>query len=733
MKSTCRTGHNPGRHPVRALAALFAAASTASAAVWTGGQAGVLDGPSNWDGDITTSTMVFTNDCVLTLSADATVRQPLTDSNGTDVPNGPVKQNSTGHAIVFDLAGHALSASYQSGGNQLWSCRETSATFTGGGIFSVLSGTATNTIVVGNNNHYGQTLAVSGAGTRFVGSFLSYVAIPGKPGGAFRLLDGAEAVGPTFQFAGLNSTNEVSGGSRLRYHAPADSSSYGFFLGGRNGNPATGGMGDVMRISGVGTVVEPAPSKTTNGLFKVGYGGNNGGNRLVVEKGAALVLPRRTAIGHGTANKNGEYHSDGNELAVIGHGTTLRNDRSDRDNPTAVGERGSFNRLLVDDGAFAKLNGLSCGGEVKAALNNDDYGKISTYVSAWNTVAVDRGSTLDAGGVSVGNQHVDSKQLVAQYGAQCYSNRVEILGGSSLYATNAQSTVGSCSPYFGNVLSIAGAGTEAKLGAGQHAVIVGQAGSCSNRLEVLDGATAVIVGSLSVATGAANNEWGYAADGATAKRGIGNVVRVEGAGASITGVNPSGTLYLGSQTNGNANVVFVGDSATLTWPGNLAISGFDNVVAVSNGTIDIAGPLLSVWNNASEDAAGRTRFVFSGAAPRLVASSTSQSKFKNGASLRFEVPAAGWAEAPLQLPGTVSDVLFGDDTRLEVDAEAFWRAGGGEAPLVVAGSGLSISGALLDSWNAALKPRNASVSLAGDGRALVLKVKSNRATIISLR
>ena len=718
------------------LAAACLLAHGARAAVWTGGASGTLNDAANWDGDITTSTMVFTNDCTLTLSGDATVYQPLTDGNNTDAPSA-IQQASYNHSITFDLNGHNLTANYSdSRGRQFWRSLGTSATFMGGGTFSVMSGSTTNAIIADNASYYGMTLNISGLGTRFVGSWQNRVPAKEQKGPRFLLLDGAESEGGFFFFGGYNSTNEISGGANLRYHAPTDSTSYGLCVGGRLDSP-DGGSADILKISGAGTVVEPVASSATNGLFKVGYGGCgdvNGGNRLIVENGARLVLPRQAAIGHGGVNANGEYHSDYNELVVTGAGSTLINERSDIDYPTAVGRRGSFNRLVIDDGAFAKLKGVSCGGEAKSQLGNDTNGLVSKYLSAYNSVKVDKGATLDAYAVLVGNQHIDYKQRVAQWGGQCYSNRVDILGGSTLYATNHQTIVGMIAPYFGNVLSVSGAGTKAKFGKGDYAVFVGQAGSCSNRFEVLDGAKVELDGSLFVAIGVGNDEWGYASDGTTLVRGIGNVVHIEGAGTSVTGLQSNRTITLGSKTNGNENVLWVGDGATLTWPYVLSIEGFDNMVVVSNGTFNLAQSLRSVWDDThTVEVSGRTRFVFAGAAPKLVAAGTGISKFMNEAVLRFEVPAAGWTEAPLQITGTSNNVVFNDDTGLEVDVAAYVKAGGGEIPVITTGRGLDISSTLLTTWNTALAGQNASVRLSDDNKTLYLKAKPKSGLTLFVR
>lgn len=701
-------------------------AQGAWAAIWTGGASGYMNDAANWDGSITTSTMVFTNDCTVTLSGDLEAKQLFTNGNSTDMPNNTIKSLSYHRNILVDLNGHTLSPSESL--TQYWRNLGTSVTLSGGGTFSCVYGSTTNAVIADNGNHYGMGLTVTGAGTKFIGSYANKLDAPSYPGTSFRLLDGAEAEGPYFNFGGYNSTNEISGGSCLRYHASSDSGAYGLCVGGQRNSSQNGGSGDVLTISGEGTVVEPVATPTTNGYFVVGYGGNNGGNRLVVKDGATLVLPRYASVGHGGFSTSaGAFHSYSNEFVVTGAGTTLRNDRGNSDYPTAVGRRGSFNRFLLDNGAFARLTGLSCGGEVKGTLNNEACA--AAYTSAWNVVTIDHASTLDAGMVLVGNQHTDSKLYVARNHAQCYSNRVEILGGSTLYSTNGATVVGSCAPYFGNVLSISGVGTTAKFAnSAGYGIIIGVAGSSSNRVEVLNGAKVEVNANILISTYHSTGEWGYGPDGTTIVRGIGNELRIEGEGTTVTGLASDRGITLGSKTNGNANVIWVGDGATLTCPANLGILGFDNKVVVSNATFNLAGPVVSVSSTAAE-AAGRTRFVFAGAAPKLVSSSESQSKFQNGAILRFEIPAAGWSEAPLQATGTSNNVKFNDDTKLEVDVKAFKD---GEVPLVTSGKGLTISSALLESWNADLAESRASVRLSADSKTLILK-KSRIGIVLFVR
>lgn len=184
---------------------LFSLAATcllihgAWAAVWTGGASGFLNDAANWDGDVATSTLVFTNDATVTLSADATVMHPLTDGNVTDVPEGSsVRQNFIGHSVTFDLDGKTLTANENA--SQFWRVRNASATFMGGGTVEFVSGATTNGVHIDNAYHPGMALTIRGAGTKFVGDYVARTRSSTGPGARFSLLDGATAYG-NFNFS----------------------------------------------------------------------------------------------------------------------------------------------------------------------------------------------------------------------------------------------------------------------------------------------------------------------------------------------------------------------------------------------------------------------------------------------------------------------------------------------------------------------------------------------------
>ncbi len=710
------------------FSALFAAclcASDATAAMWIGGSSGDIAEPANWDGDITATAMVFTNDVNLTLSTDTAVYNVLTNYSSKTIPAAA----RGGRTIVFDMGGNTL-RSYgkpNTDGNTMWHLGNSIYRFTNGTFLNVSeSGSVTNYFRFENANMGLGTIEVTGANTKFVSGYSTSTG-SAQPGSRLKVLNGAEVVGTYFAFSGLNLTNEVSGGSVLRYDASVQDTAHGMCVGGRLDGYHAGGGYDVLTISGEGSSVEPIAAATTNANFFVGYGGK-GGSKLIVKDGASLTVPKFTAVGHGgyDGNKGIDYSSHSNELVVTGSGSTLENHSSNSDFPVAIGRRGSYNRLLVDNGATARMMALSCGGDVKANLWTGT--GISVYTSICNVVTIDNGSFVDAGCISVGNQHSDSKKLFAQYGPQGYSNRVEVLGGSTLYATNGQISVGCLAPYYGNVLSISGAGTKARLGKA-YSVMVGLCGSSSNRFEVLDGASVELVGSFQICNGHNNTGWGYASDGETIIRGIGNEFRVEGAGSSVTNMSSSPSMYFGGITNGNSNVVWVGDGATFTWPGPMIVAGYDNKFVVSNGTFNLTFPVISTYNKA-ENYGGRTRFVFAGAAPKLISTHSYQSKFQCGAVLRFEVPASGWSEAPLQIMGASSSPIFDDDTTLEVNVRAYARVGGGEVPVITSVKTLSISDTLLSTWNADLAERRASVRLSDDKKTLLLNVTTPGLTVV---
>lgn len=343
------------------LAATCLLAHGAWAAVWTGGASGDFNNVANWDGGITTSTLVFTNDTTVTLSADAVVKQPLTDGNGTDVPTGPIKNNYTGKNVTFNLNEHTLTANYA--GNQYWRVKDSSVAFMGGGTVEFVSGSTTNSVCADNNDRSGMTLTVSGSGTKFVGSYYNRVANAANPGTRFNVLDGAEAIGPHFYFGGCNSTNEISGGASLTFDE-ADGFVFGSYPA-----PSYLGYDNLLTIDGA-TLASRNPSSA--GTLYIGKTGAAWDNLLLAKNGAKIDV-YALSIGNTAATNN--------EMRVTGSGTKFTQVAiSGATSYIGNGASSVSNRLVVADGAVAEFNRallVGTGGSVGGTLRIENGGVVT--------------------------------------------------------------------------------------------------------------------------------------------------------------------------------------------------------------------------------------------------------------------------------------------------------------------------------------------------------------------
>ena len=288
--------------------ALAAAAVNADAATWTGGASGDIADAANWDGDIATSAMMFTNDCTVTLSSDLSNAYSLFTDNTAG--NGDAAARF-GKNVSVNLNGFVLNTiGAGSSGNHYWRASDASLTIYGGTFENVQSEGTTNTVCLDNATlSRNMKLIATGSGTKFVSSYENR-AIPGDSyiGGSLCIRDNAVACGNKFNFASVNSTNDVSGGAQLFYGTE-------FGVGKLNSAAdAPNARANVFRVSG-GTV---APVKSQNGNVSIGYRGSHG-NEIVVENGGVLTVGQNLQIG--TSSTAAGLASSNNVLRVTGEGS----------------------------------------------------------------------------------------------------------------------------------------------------------------------------------------------------------------------------------------------------------------------------------------------------------------------------------------------------------------------------------------------------------------------------
>lgn len=434
------------------LAASCLIAHGAYAAVWTGGASGTLDNTANWDGDITTSTMMFKNDATVTLSANTTAYQAFSDSTAYSADTERFNRN-----VVFNLNGHTLwttNSAYS--GNHYWRTRGSTFTFQGGTFKNIqANGVTTNSVCLDNGGlSFGTTLVVTGSGTEFISSYVSRGLYGNNIGTSFKLLDGAAAYGNTFAFGGTHCKNEVSGGSSLFFNTALLVGGVGTATASHNNNY---GIHDVLlSVTGGGTRISGKDLYVGNGFLNTmtGYENGNRNNAMRVGDGAAVTVSGTMRLGSYGPNTN-------NVLTVTGAETTLfatsayvgvGNATSD-----AVGApRG--NALIVTDGASAAFSAMNIGYGSTASADNrlEISGGATCFVNGNttigragtnNTLLVKSGAIMTTAANGVGNLGTEGTS---------FGSRIEVDGGT-LNISN-QLNVGKSGYAVSNVLSVVNGG-----------------------------------------------------------------------------------------------------------------------------------------------------------------------------------------------------------------------------------------------------------------------------------
>ena len=390
-------------HSIAAVALCAAAMlpMAAQAATWTGGASGTLNDTSNWDGDISTSAMNFTNNCTVALNADLDVYQVFGNQAGW---------NWWRKNIVFDLGGYTLCSTNRnnSGVQSFDSTCGSTFTFQHGLFLCVSASCATNSITMASAYRDGNemTIAVTGADTTFVGSFQNrctattgYAAGKLSPGNRLLVLDGAKAYGVDHYFAGHCSTNEVSGGAALFFDRYCEVGSFQHVYTINYGNSW---HDDVMIVDG-GTLSARNPA--SSGTLSVGYGQSAHDNAIVARNGATVVT-KDLYVGAGDSTNN--------TLLASGAGTTLSattmrvGTRIDTHGPSMN------NMAIVENGATASVQ--------------------STWIGAGgNALVVRSGATFEetsGGTIQLASNMTDAMVAIA---GGAIGSRIEIVGATVHY------------------------------------------------------------------------------------------------------------------------------------------------------------------------------------------------------------------------------------------------------------------------------------------------------------
>ncbi|MBQ3807425.1 MAG: hypothetical protein II840_05660 [Kiritimatiellae bacterium] len=297
------------------------------------------------------------------------------------------------------------------------------------------------------------------------------------------------------------------------------------------------------------------------------YVGNNyGENTLIVTNGARAHSGRTFRMGVGSGGTN--------VCIVTGVGTELSTFGS---NQFRVGERGSFNTLIVEGGAIC--SNATC----ETAL-----GTMNNQVSSNNLFVVRSGSTFwsnsglvigyNGGGntfaVSNENSNARATNVMVGQDAQGGGGNALVVSDGALLAFTGHIYVGHHAESEGNSARIAGAGTVVTNNTGGYDISIGSR-SDANSLVVEDGALVSV--SRALHAGGHSN--------VTTEGGDFNTIDIKDEGTRVEAL--TGGLHLGKK--GSSNTATVSDGAVLY------------VAGIKIGAIDLASSSADVRQPASSN------------------------------------------------------------------------------------------------------------------------------------
>ena len=350
-----------------------------------------------------------------------------------------------------------------------------------------------------------------------------------------------------------------------------------------------------MTVSGAGTILHASnPSGKTYHML---VGMHKGGSSLTVKDGARLACDLPLEIGGGNIGSD-QTNAHNNVMTVtdatldipqgmnVGNLTT-NNIAQVRNSTVATPNSGSaassiggaseamFNRLVIDNSTW---------GAAKASERQKFH--VGKNYSDWNTLVVTNGSKMYVSDLNCG------------YSGD--SNRVEIAGGSYVWANGTMAIAASTSTTCGwNEMVVSGEGTVLTNSA--NAVYVGRNGPY-NRMTVRDGAFWRVDGMLYI--GVPDND-------AKAAYVSNNVVEVSGAGTSVSigGMmrmgRPCSTLRV---KDGAAMTVTAASTKSDVSEGSvvgMGGAGVSNRVEVLNGaSLTVSKNSLTIGNLAGSDGCG---------------------------------------------------------------------------------------------------------------------------------
>ena len=310
-------------------------------------------------------------------------------------------------------------------------------------------------------------------------------------------------------------------------------------------------------------VVDGSSSFLSSGPDDFYIGNNFGENTLIVTNGARAFAGRTFRMGVGQGGTNTCIVTGaGSELCTFGGKQFM------------VGERGSFNTLVVEEGALCSN-----------AVCNAAVGCLSNDISSNNLFVVRSGATYwDNAGLTVGLNGGGNTLAVSNENSIVRTTNLNLgsdpFGGNSLVVSDGAVLSYTAHLYVGggsgtdNRVHISGAGTVVTNKTNGYDLTIGQK-SDGNSLVVDDGAFVSVYRAV-FAGGHSNN---------TTDGGDRNTIEIKGSGTRVEGL--TGGLHLGKK--GSSNTATVSDDAVLYTAG-IKIGAIDHLQSSST---DVRQPASS--------------------------------------------------------------------------------------------------------------------------------------------
>ena len=428
---TVKTGKTPGiwsyKVPQSLMIAAMTCAGCAWAATWQGGASGDFNDPANWNGDIATEALVFTQSATVTLSADTNVYRVFSASS-----------NTKGITVVLDLNGHDLGTTASIDSNRDWWRQKFDFVLTNSAD-SVGTFTQKSVLTFDQTGAEGSTLLVSGGNTVWDGAIFNR----GADRFGINVADGATlSATPLWQNRNAT-TNLVSGGAKLLATtlgvAGGAYQAYHSYNGPRHDN-----LFSISNATASGDNLYFAhgqPANTTAGTVTDGAPYDN---VMRIEDGAQVSY-NYAHIGCGGATTN-------NTLVVSDNGTIF-------DVPTELRIGTRQCRGLGDTMSFAQYAATNA---VLLVENGAIVSNKNCYIGAGgNVLKIRSGATFEA--IRAGGVYLQSDMTAIKETAGTIGSRIEIEGGTLHYL---------------NRLDIGTAGVDDVYG---HEVFVGAGGYLSEK------------------------------------------------------------------------------------------------------------------------------------------------------------------------------------------------------------------------------------------------------------